>query len=212
MWKVGDSSEKNGHFRVSFTEAKSDMVALKSSLSLNLKLKSTDAILLINIAWNQIFDNVKTNHKVTSNRGWCPFNHISLHHPELRATTTNEDLENENNSNVESKGCKDSNNKNYYKSMPHVSKVFLPNKHASSNVKLSFTDGFSTTFLDHIANHSDLHQAREYAQKRKNEGSTIKEMLSKHQILSVSNLVKSETNRLGCNAHELISLRRAEKE
>ena len=48
--------------------------------------------------------------------------------------------------------------------------------------------------------------------KRKNEGSSVKERLSKHQKPTAGNLVKAGTNRLGKDTLELMIERRHEKE
>ena len=49
-------------------------------------------------------------------------------------------------------------------------------------------------------------------QKRKNEGLSTKERISKLQRFNAGNLVKAGTNRLGKDVHKLMVERRMEKE
>ena len=69
LWQVHDSAEQNRHFNAEFMKAKADLVALKSSMSLNAKLTPTDTMLLINCSWNFSFGNVETNKVDIANRG-----------------------------------------------------------------------------------------------------------------------------------------------
>ena len=62
-----------------------------------------------------------------------------------------------------------------------------------------------------IVQHSDLQHSRESILKRKNEGSSVKERLSKVQSLTAGDLVKSGTNHLRKDTVDLMKERRIEK-
>ena len=90
-WQVGDSSEQNGYFNMSFARAKSKMVSLKTSLCMDSKLQPADAMILINEAWSTSFANINANKRAICDRGWFPLNRILLHHPNIRTTMTDEE-------------------------------------------------------------------------------------------------------------------------
>ena len=210
LWQVGDSSQQNGHFNVILTKSKAELVQLKSSLSMNLQLQPSDAMLLTQKAWDSSFANVATNKQAISERGWLPHNRVLLNHPEMRPTMTTAEIGHENNNALCSKGCNEG-IKSLDSSLPKMSTSCLPASNAHS-VTMNFSDGFAATCLERIVQHKDMHQARENITKRKHDGNSIKERLSKFSKLSAGNLVKAGANRLGKDTIDLMIERRMEKE
>ena len=90
-WQVGDSSEQNGTFKMSFTRAKQLLFELRlEHYQQSLHLMRTDIIPLINTSWPDGFANVKNNKKAIAERGWYPYNRNLLLNPVIRATMTEE--------------------------------------------------------------------------------------------------------------------------
>lgn len=163
---------------MSFARVKCKMVSLKTSLSMDSKLQPADAMLLMNEAWSTSFANVNANKRAICDRGWLPFNRILLHHPDIRATMTDEEKKLEKEQSWFSECMNDSidNNAN---NAPSMNEQYLPTPAAQNNTKLNFSNGCSATCLETLIQYNDLHQARECINKRKNAGTTIKERLSK---------------------------------
>ena len=61
----------------------------------DLSLRPTNLIPLINFAWNKSFAQKDTNKKAIAARGWYPLNYHLLMDPELRATMTKSEHDNE---------------------------------------------------------------------------------------------------------------------
>ena len=208
--QVGDSAEQNGHFNTALRKAKNDSVALKSSLSMNLKLVPTDAMILIRKAWDPSFGNIATNKKAIAERGWFPFNRMLLNHPEMRSAMTDAEIAEEKSNKLCSDGCNDGTNEN--KLMLDVSKAYLPSAASPETTAFNFSDGFSSACLDKMLQHADSHNARERIMKRQNGGIAIKDRLAKLPKLSAGNFVKAGANRLGKDIFQLMVEQREEKE
>ena len=186
------------------------MVALKSSLSTSLKLTSTDVMVLINESWGPSFGNKNTNKNAIANHGWFPFNRMLLNNDETKATMTDIERTEREAKSWRMKPINDTNKNLHVSQMPTMCKDFTAPK-INNTPKLNFAGGFSAVCFKRITQHSDVHQARERILKRKNEGSSIKEGLSKEQKLTAGNLVNASANRLGKDTLELMIERLREK-
>jgi hypothetical protein len=68
-WKVGDSSEQNGCFKMALTKAKQELVTKKDN-RLDFAVDKRDVVKLVKEAWAASFGRIRTNQKAILHRGW----------------------------------------------------------------------------------------------------------------------------------------------
>ena len=92
-WKVGDSREQNGSWKVEWVREKSKLVLYRTRMGLNGELEKSDILPLINIIWPKSFGRIRKNRKTISDCGWNPLNQRLPDNPEIlktrSVTTTN---------------------------------------------------------------------------------------------------------------------------
>ena len=92
-------------------------------------LLPTDSMPLINKAWSRSFACVNKNKKAVSEHGWNPLNFNLLLNPEIRATMTKEEKDNEALSNI------------------ILPSLLQPNPSPNEHTTLTITDSSITTVL-----------------------------------------------------------------
>lgn len=95
LWQVGDSSaEQNGAFKIYLTDAKEKLFEEKGRQRMSQRLEQSDVMPLLNRSFHA-FQDVDSNRKAISERGWYPLNRALLNHPSLARPTTSEVTEND---------------------------------------------------------------------------------------------------------------------
>lgn len=90
-WQVGDAPEQNGCFKINIFKGKKHMFRQKSILGLETKLKRSDIIPLINMAWKKSFAKTESNRRAIAERGWNPLNRRLLKDPFILNTKDSHD-------------------------------------------------------------------------------------------------------------------------
>ena len=181
FWQVGDSSEQNGTFKMLLGKAKKELFEKKINFFLQgLQLIRYDILPLVNKCWPPAFADVPNNRKAISERGWNPFCRKLLLNWTLRATITEEMLNWEKNCGYFGEKLLERLHNIEY--LEKNGKVRLACRSSSSNenIDLNFNDGITAQYVSStILTESDRQIARERSQKMKEEGTTLKERLSK---------------------------------
>ena len=200
LWQVEDSKDQNGSFNIALTKAKQKLLEYKVNKCMPGTLEATDMIPLINKAWEHSFARELTNKKAITERGWNPLNYNLLTYPEIRATMTKSERDNEVSSQL----------------IVLASKLILPTdttdastitddntsqsnslKSASSKISLNFSSGASAFCLQSIISQEQLHNAREKIKEHKDNGKETIEKLKEAKKITAGICYKSGTNRLG---------------
>ena len=73
LWQVGDSTEQNGTYKIHPVKVNHDILThwIEHMIG-DMELLPTDAIPLINKDWVNSFDELESNKKAISERGWFP--------------------------------------------------------------------------------------------------------------------------------------------
>jgi len=187
-WQVGDSSEQNGSYKMEITNAKDSILAQRESTMISdLGIMSTDIMVLVNQAWKRSFARVSENKKAVAERGWFPYNRILLDHPDLRATMTADECEDEKFLSSESDDSQD------------ISELTLDNMlqdthyYSRSRSKpqfLNLNGGMGQHILTHIVREVDLQKARERIENEKKEGIRVKTMLKDLKKITAAGIVR----------------------
>jgi hypothetical protein len=84
-WQVGDSTEKNGCFKLVLAKARQALVTKKNDSSLPFEIKKIDIVKLVKDSWKLSFARMQQNWKAMLHRGWGPraLNKNLLLHPEI---------------------------------------------------------------------------------------------------------------------------------
>jgi hypothetical protein len=88
MWKVGDSTEINGTFKIESKKEKAKACTVRDNIRAGLPatLEKSDIVQIFNVAWKKSFARVDTNKRAITACGWVPLKYILLDHPELQET------------------------------------------------------------------------------------------------------------------------------
>jgi hypothetical protein len=84
LWQVGDSAEMNGTFKISMTKRKRWLRQQKADFGLKQTIEKTYIILLLTLAWVEIFAIVVNKKKACAERGWNPLNLALMDHDDLQ--------------------------------------------------------------------------------------------------------------------------------
>ena len=174
LWQVGDSSQQNGAYKMALTVAKRELMSRKQSkLMVGHQIEPHEIMLLVNYAWRRSFGNVTGNKRVIAERGWYRYNRNLLIFDALRDTMAEDQRNKEDVSMLPSRLLKHDLTDNY----PEFDPVFLPPQ--VNNVKLNFTNGIGTHYLDSIIREEDKHTARERIKKERDHGKLLDNNLDK---------------------------------
>ena len=141
-----------------------------------------------------------TNKKAIVERGWNPLNYNLLTYPEIRATMTKSEREDEISSQLIVLSSKlilptdtsDASTVTDY----HISESNSLNS-ASSKISLNFSSGASAFCLQSIISQEQLHHAREKIKEHQDNGKETIEKLKEAKKITAGICYKSGTNRLG---------------
>ena len=96
LWQVADSSQQHGQFKMLLNKAKRRMFEHRMASCLqDMHLVKSDIVPLVRECWLPAFGNIESNQRAIAERGWGPFNRNLLLHPVIRASITEEMIENE---------------------------------------------------------------------------------------------------------------------
>jgi hypothetical protein len=85
-WQVGDSAEQNGSWKMATTRDKRKLSQFRISMGMQVNIRPSDIVPIVNNAWQQSFARVPTNKRAISRRGWHPLNRGLLKSPEVLKT------------------------------------------------------------------------------------------------------------------------------
>ena len=219
LWQVGDSKEQNGAFNIAFTKAKQDLLKFKITKMTDSSLRPTDLIPLINIAWNKSFARIDTNRKAIAARGWNPLNYHLLMDPELRATMTASEIQNESckiilpssmKPNQVSASSSSINNETSSTSdaPPDSHNIETTGTQQSS---LNFSTGVSAECLNALVGSQQLMEARERIKREKANGEDLATRLKAAKRITAGFVWKEGTNRLGKTVFEVCKEKHKQK-
>jgi hypothetical protein len=90
LWQVRDSAEMNGAFKISMTKWKRWLRQQNADFGLKQRIENTDIMLLLTLAWGEIFAIVANNKKSCAKRCWNPLNFALMEHDDLKVGHTTE--------------------------------------------------------------------------------------------------------------------------
>ena len=203
LWQVGDSKEQNGAFNIAFTKAKQDLLKFKIKKMTDSSLRPTDLIPLINIAWNASFARKDINKKAIAARGWNPLNYHLLMDPDLRATMTTTERQNE-----PSKITLPSSMKPKQVNETSNTSNATPNLYDNETIStqqssLNFSTGVSAECLTALVGNQQLMEARERIKREKAHGEDLANRLKAAKRIPAGFVRKEGTNRLGKTVFEV---------
>ena len=202
LWQVGDSKEQNGSYNIAMTQAKEKLLAERESKCIHATIESYDIIPLVNTAWAKSFARVAKNQNAIADRGWLPFNRNLLTLPDVRATMTSVEREEENLSEAvtPSNACIDS-ILDLTAESPTFDPAFL--KMTTYDKSWNYTNGVSAFCVDALVSHQQLMQSRERAKKERDNGKTTREKLEVGKRVTASVLFHAKTARLGMDVFDI---------
>lgn len=140
----------------------------------DLGILPTDIMILVNQAWKWSFARVvSANKKAVADRGWFPYNRILLDHPDLRATMTAEECEEEKFLSCQSDHWQEMSELTLNSALDDT-----PQYYSCSRTKpmfLNFSGGMGQHILTHIVREVDLQTAREKLKMKRKKVSEIKQ-------------------------------------
>ena len=95
LWQVGNSSEKNGSYKLVCAKFKRRLLKMKRDRGMSPGIHVFEIMLIVNYSWNLSFAQNNENKMAIYDRGWFPYNRNSFMYSTLRATTVDEDHEKE---------------------------------------------------------------------------------------------------------------------
>ena len=182
LWQVADSAQQNGKFKMLLNRAKRELfIQRMDSCQQDMHLVRTDIVPLVRKSWEGSFCDVMANRRAISERGWGPYNRNLLLHPVIRASMTEDMINNEKNMNIFP-----------HNRLPHLLqfeyrdegngmvKMVQGKSCDHSDFKINLDGGATSRRVSStIMSDYDRQKARERVQKMKDEGTTIRERLGK---------------------------------
>ena len=204
LWQVGDSKEQNGSFNIAMNQAKQDLLSYKEEKCMEGTLLPTDLMPLINKAWSKSFARVDKNKKAIAERGWNPLNFNLLLNPEIRATMTKEEIENEASSNSITLPSSLSQSNPSPNEDPSLTITDSSITTVSTfQPSLNFDTGTSAFCLDAILKQQQLQTARERIKSEKDTGDTMATRLRSAKRVTAGICFNSGTARLGIDVFQI---------
>ena len=205
MWQVGDSKEQNGSYNIAMTNEKAKLLEERESKCINPTLETYDIIPLVNRCWPKSFGRKDKNQNAIADRGWYPFNRNLLTLPEVRATMTMTELEEELVSSIvistQTTTCT---TLAVTKPTPTFDPQYLnaPPPPADS-LALNYSTGTSAFCLDSLVQHSELMKSRERVKNERDNGKTVKEKIQAAKRVTAGVLFKASSCRIGKDVFEV---------
>jgi len=171
-------------------------------------LRPTDLIPLINIAWNKSFARKSTNKKAIALRGWNPLNYYLLLDPELRATMTTTELQNESSkvtfpSSMKPKQVNSTTNNETPSTSDAPTNLNDNQTIRTQQSSLNFSTGVSAECLTALVGSQQLMEARERIKREKVDGEDLATRLKAAKRITAGFVWKEGTNRLGKTVFEV---------
>ena len=163
-------------------------------------LQATDLMPIINKAWSQSFARVKDNQKAISERGWNPLNYNLMLNPEIRATMTEQEREEEglSNSTIILPRTVGLNQERSDSTYTESSIPMSANSDTTQQSSLNFSTGQSAATIESIIAATQLLERREQIKKEQDEGKKLAEKLKDAKRITTGMLYKTgDTIRLG---------------
>ena len=183
-------------------KAKQDLVNFRRKKCLPTALQATDLMPIINKAWSQSFARIKDNQKAISERGWNPLNYNLMLNPEIRATMTKQEREEEGlpNSTIilpRNHGLNQERSDSTTETESSIPTSVNSNATQQSST-LNFSSGQSAATIESIIAATQLLERREQIKKEQDEGKKLAEKLKEAKRITTGMLYKTgDTIRLG---------------
>ena len=195
LWQVGDSKEQNGSYNIAITKAKDELLQEKDKKCMRAELQTYDIIPLVNKAWDKSFARTNKNKTAISDRGWNPLNRNILTFPDIRATMTTQEMEEENTSSDVTLRFKSQSVTDLTTDSPSFeSKYLIP---TLPKPDLNLDAGEGSLCIDSLVRHEDLMKAKARIRKEQDDGKTLLQKIEVSKRMTASMLTKNGTHTIG---------------
>jgi hypothetical protein len=182
------------------TIAKDKILAQReSNMISDMGIMPTNIMVIVNDAWVQSFVRVNTNKKALAKRGWFPYNHILLDHPDLRTTMTEQQLKEEKASML---SCDDSQDISELTLDTAIKDTSYYSRHTTKPVPLNLSGAMGQHILTHIVREVDLQTARERVESEKKQGMRVRMMLKDIKRVTAAGIVRCGEYTIGKNIED----------
>ena len=208
-WQVGDSKEQNGSFKIAMTKEKCDIMIKKGQKMMEQCIEPHEIMPILNFAWERSFVREDKNQNAISDRGWNPLNYNLLNNPDIRATMTFKEKQDE--------------LKNITSSisppmpvistepMESISDLSSSERLVASQDNMNFSQGTAGSVICSLIGHNQLMVAREKIREEKDMGKSYFERIKESKTLTGGVIARNGCNRLG-KVHLILLWRETERE
>ena len=152
------------------------------------ELQTYDIIPLVNKAWDKSFARAMKNKAEISDRGWNPLNCNILTFPEIRATMTTQEIDEENISTSVTLLFKAQSVTDLTTDSPSFKTKYLIPTLPKPDLNLDVGEG--SLCIDSLVRHEDLMKAKARIRKEQDDGKTLLEQIEVSKQMTASMLTK----------------------